>query len=93
VMGADGSDVKRVVKLEGMQARPCWSPDGRRLAFTWNRDGNYDIYAVNLDGAGLVRLTDHAERDDYATWHPDGKSVVFVGERNGKFDLYSVALK
>ncbi len=93
VMNADGTDVKRIIKLEGMQTRPCWSPDGKRLAFTWNRDGNYDIHAVNLDGTGLVRLTDHAERDDYATWHPDGKSVVFVGERNGKFDLYSVSVK
>jgi Tol biopolymer transport system component len=93
VMNADGTNVKRVVKLEGMQARPCWSPDGKRLAFTWNRDGNYDIHAVNLDGTDLVRLTDHAERDDYPTWHPDGKSIAFVGERNGKFDLYSITVK
>jgi len=93
VMNADGSDVKRVIKLDGMQARPCWSPDGKRLAFTWNRDGNYDIHVVNLDGTGLVRLTNHAERDDYACWNPDGKSIVFVGERNGKFDLFSVPVQ
>jgi Tol biopolymer transport system component len=92
-MAADGSDVKRVAKLEGMQMRPCWSPDGTRLAFTWNRDGNYDVYTINLDGTNLVRLTDHAERDDYAAWHPDGKSVAFVGERAGKFDLYTVPVK
>jgi Tol biopolymer transport system component len=48
---------------------------------------------VNLDGTDLVRLTDHAERDDYPTWHPDGKSIAFVGERNGKFDLYSITVK
>lgn len=93
VMNADGSDVKRVGKLEGMQMRPCWSPNGTRLAFTWNRDGVYGIHAINLDGSGLVRLTDSAERSDYATWHPDGKSVVFVGERKGKFDLYRTEVK
>ncbi|HEV3384738.1 MAG TPA: hypothetical protein VG097_07975 [Gemmata sp.] len=93
VMNSDGTEVKRVIKLEGMQTRPCWSPDGRRLAFTWNRDGNYDIYAVNLHGSGLVCLTDNSERDDYSTWHPNGKSVVFVGERNGKFDLYSISVQ
>jgi len=92
VMNSDGSEVKRVIKLEGMQLRPCWSPDGKRLAFTWNREGNYDIYAINLDGTGLVRLTDNPERDDYSTWHPNGNSVVFVGERKGKFDLYSVVV-
>lgn len=93
VMGADGSDVKRVAKLEGMQARPCWSPDGKRLAFTWNRDGKYAVYAIELDGTGLLRLTDGDERDDFAAWHPDGKSVVFVGEVKGKFDLYRVAVQ
>lgn len=90
VMNTDGTDAKRVGKLDGMQARPCWSPDGSRLAFTWNRDGVYSIYAINLDGSGLIRLTNSSERSDYAAWHPDGKSVVFVGERKGKFDLYRV---
>lgn len=93
VMNADGSDAKRVGKLEGMQMRPCWSPDGTRLAFTWNRDGVYGIHAIKLDGGGLARLTESSERSDYATWHPDGKSVVFVGERKGKFDLYQVEVK
>ena len=93
VMNADGSDAKRVGKLEGMQMRPCWSPDGTRLAFTWNRDGVYGIHAIKPDGSGLTRLTDGDERSDYATWHPDGKSVVFVGERKGKFDLYQVEVK
>jgi TolB protein len=90
VMNADGSEVKRLAKLDGMQIRPSWSPDSKRLAFTWNREGNYDIHVINLDGLGLQRLTTSAERDDYATWHPDGKSIVFVGERRGKFDLYQV---
>jgi TolB protein len=92
MMNADGTEVKRVGKLEGMQLRPCWSPDGARLAFTWNREGNYDIYTINTDGSGLVRLTESGERSDYASWHPDGKSVVFVGERKGKFDLYRVGV-
>ena len=90
VMNADGSDAKRVIKLEGMQARPAWSPDGSRLAFTWNRDGRYSIHAVVLNGSGLVRLTEGWDRADYASWHPDGKSIVMVGEREGKSDLYRV---
>lgn len=91
VMNADGADVKRVVKLNGMQARPCWSPDGKKIAFTWSADGKYEIHSVNLDGTGLVRLTDGFERADYPTWHPDGNTLVFVGERAGRFDLFSVS--
>ncbi len=93
MMNADGTNVKRVGKLDGMQLRPCWSPDGSRLAFTWNRDGHYDIFTSKLDGSGLVRVTESGERSDYAAWHPDGRSVVFVGERKGKFDLYKVDVK
>ncbi len=92
VMNADGTDVKRIIKLKGMQTRPCWSPDEQRLAFTWNREGKYDIHAVNIDGTGLVRLTDGLDRADYPVWHPDGKSLAFVGEQAGRFDLFSASL-
>ncbi len=91
-MNADGTGVTRVGRLDGMQMRPCWSPDGSRLAFTWNRAGTYDIYAIKPDGSGLVRLTESGERSDYAAWHPGGAAVVFVGERKGKFDLYRIVV-
>ncbi|HXD86650.1 MAG TPA: hypothetical protein VN641_09160 [Urbifossiella sp.] len=92
VMNANGSGVRRVVKLDGMQMRPSWSPDGQRLAFTSNHAGSYDLWIVRLDGTGLVRLTGSAERDDYSAWRPDGRQIAFVGERNGKFDLYLASI-
>ena len=70
--------------------RPAWSPDGRQLAFTSMRDGNYEIYAMNSDGSNLRRLTNHPERDDFAQWHPDGKHLLTISERDGAFDLYLV---
>jgi len=90
VINADGSKARPVIKLDGMQMRPCWSPDGTMLAFTSNHGGdrNYNVWIVALDGTGLTRVTDHAERDDYPAFHPNGKQIVYVGERQGKFDLY-----
>jgi TolB protein len=35
---------------------PVWSPDGTKMAFYSNRDGNYDIYVMNADGSGVQRL-------------------------------------
>ena len=42
---------------------PAWSPDGKMLAFTSNRDGNAEIYVVNRDGSNLRRVTNHPGAD------------------------------
>ncbi|MHC4953329.1 MAG: TolB family protein [Planctomycetota bacterium] len=55
VMNADGTN--RTVVLEGSNSvsidTPDWSPDGSRLVFEGNIDGQHGIYVINLDGTGL----------------------------------------
>ena len=70
-----------------MDVRPAVSLDGERIAFTSMRDGNYEVYVMDIDGGNVRRITNHEERDDYATWHPDGRLLI-VSEREGRFDLY-----
>lgn len=38
--------------------------------------------------SGLIRLTNHPDRDDYPLWHSDGKHILTVSERDGETDLY-----
>ena len=54
-MNADGSDLDRSTRSPGLDVRPAWSPDGTRIAFTSNRDGNYEIYVMNADGSDLAQ--------------------------------------
>jgi TolB protein len=61
---------------------PAWSPDGRQVAFTSDRDGDPEIYRVGLDGAGLERLTRTPGRDAHPAWSPDGRQIVFQSPRN-----------
>ncbi|MCA1637379.1 MAG: hypothetical protein LC768_03425, partial [Acidobacteria bacterium] len=42
--------------------------DGSRIAFTSNRDGNYEIYVMNLNGSNLARLTNNVAYDDKPSW-------------------------
>ena len=53
------------------------------IAFASRRDGNYEIYTVNLDGSGLTRLTDHPRVDAEPDWSPDGGKIVFFSARDG----------
>ena len=87
-MDADGANVRRLTRSVGLDTRPAWSPDGKRIAFTTNRDGNYEIYGMNADGSGQRNLTNHPGQDNYATWSPDSKKLAFISNRNGGYDVY-----
>ena len=50
----DGRGLRRVVASGGA---PAFSPDGKWVAFVWNRDGNQELYKVLADGREMVRLT------------------------------------
>ena len=60
---------------------PAWSPDGRRIAFVSNRDGNDEIYVMNADGTAVTRLTMNPGEDGGPIWSPDGKQILFVSVR------------
>ncbi len=57
------------------------SPDGKRIAFVSERDGNTEIYAMNPDGSGPRRLTNAFALNDRPSWSPDGKRLVFTSTR------------
>lgn len=53
----------------------------RDLAFTSDRNGNTDVWAVDADGDHLVRLTAHTYADEDPAWSPDGTALAFASER------------
>ncbi len=54
-----------------------------RIAFTSSRSGaRGDIYVMNPDGSGAVRLTDSPFLDGQASWSPDGRRIAFMSERD-----------
>jgi Tol biopolymer transport system component len=59
----------------------AFSPDGNRIAFVSERDGNMEIYVIGADGSGLRRLTHEFALDDHPAWSPDGRRLAFVSTR------------
>src|SRR5216684_5234025 len=80
------------VGLEAQQAArasnnlfPRWSPDGARIAFTSERDGDPEIYVMRADGSHAVRLTYAPGRDAHPFFSHDGKRILFQSPRaNGE---------
>src|SRR6185436_11226570 len=60
---------------------PAWSPDGRKLAFVSERDGNAEIYVMNADGSAQENLTRQPANDSHPAWSPDGRKIAFVSRR------------
>ena len=59
-----------------------------RIAFASERDGNWQIYAMDNDGDNQRNLSNNDFDDQYPSWSPDGKHIAFVSEREGSRDIY-----
>jgi hypothetical protein len=65
-----------------------YSPDGTKIAFMNNYDGDYEICIMNADGSGARQLTKNSATDTYPTWSPDGTKIAFASNRDGDVDIW-----
>lgn len=88
LMRGDGSDPKRLTDDGANNQTPCWSPDGRLIAFVSDRDGNKEIHIIKADGTTPLNLTHHPAEDWTPAWSPDGSTIAFSSYRDGNWELY-----
>jgi tricorn protease len=81
IAGEDGANVVRVTDNTGRDVYPRFSPDGKWIAFSSNRYGNYDVFVVSVTGGAPKRLTYHTGNDEVVGWSRDSQSVVFRSAR------------
>ncbi|MGZ5491672.1 MAG: TolB family protein, partial [Nitrososphaeraceae archaeon] len=60
--------------------------DGSKIAFNSTRDGNYEIYIMNVDGSGQTNLTNNSVGDYYPSFSPDGSQIAFSSDLDGGGD-------
>lgn len=65
-----------------------WSPDGKQLTYCAERNGNYDVYTIGVEGGKETRLTSTEGLDDGPEYSPDGKYIYFNSYRTGHMQIW-----
>lgn len=89
-MNPNGTNQTNITNNAAADGEANYSPDGSKIAFSTNRDGNAEIYQMNADGSSPVRLTNNPAGDASPYYSPDGASIVFVSNRDGNNEIYKM---
>jgi Tol biopolymer transport system component len=98
--GGDSDSAVFIVPITGGVPKPVtekspsylhgWSPDGKYLLYTAERETEYDIYRIKADGGPETRLTTAKCLDDGSEYSPDGKTIYFNSCRGGKMNIWKM---
>ncbi|HJW30576.1 MAG TPA: hypothetical protein VJ508_15190, partial [Saprospiraceae bacterium] len=89
VVSKDGGIANKLSSPSGAEGFARFSPDGSRIAFSGNYDGNYDVYVIPTLGGLPTRLTYHGMADRLTDWYPDGKSILYTSSRESGKQRFS----
>ncbi len=74
----EGGVANRLTTPPGEEILPRFSPDGSKIAFSGNYEGNTDVYVIPSKGGMPLRVTHHGYPDRMLCWYPDGNQIAFT---------------
>ena len=83
--------LRQVTNAPGDDLAPTWSPDGRHVAFTSDRNGIYNLYVTELASGRTQPLTDVLNGVFAPHWSLDGRKIAFTGFGYGGYDIYTLS--
>ena len=89
VVPKSGGVAQKLSSPRGEESFPRFSPDGSRIAFSGNYDGNQDVYLIPVGGGVPERLTHHPAPDRVVDWYPDGRSILMASSMTSEKDRFN----
>lgn len=89
IQDLEGKPVRVLAATGGNVSQPQWSPDGSKLLYSSNRDGDWEIYAYDLESRKTITLTNNKDQDTSPAWLQDG-GIVFASDRTGTWEWYTM---
>jgi Tol biopolymer transport system component len=93
VMNADGTNQTQLTTSPGYDERPSWFPDGEQIAFLARRDGQEEMWAINLKTGRERKLFGLKQDITFPQLSPDGKQIVFNSKKSGTTNLWVVPVE
>ncbi|NKI36282.1 hypothetical protein HFP89_14020 [Wenzhouxiangella sp. XN79A] len=76
-----GGTAVALTRTDAVESNPRWSPDGKRIAYSSDRNGTLDVYLLDLADGNVRRLTFHEAHDVVTGFTADGEAVLFESVR------------
>ncbi|MCM3873398.1 MAG: S41 family peptidase [Pyrinomonadaceae bacterium] len=91
----NGQNVQRLTVNRARDVYGRFSPDGKWIAFSSERNGNLDVFIIPSEGGAAKQLTFHSSDDTVLGWRPDSRAVLFSANRGEDFapQLYLVSVE
>ncbi len=89
IQDLEGKPVRVLAAPDGEVSQPQWSFDGGKLLYSSNRDGDWEIYAYDLESQKTITLTNNKDQDTSPAWLQDG-GIVFASDRTGTWEWYTM---
>ncbi len=87
IVNSNGTGLASLSNNSFEDVTPSFSADGSKILFSSNRDGDHDLFTMNLDGSGQTRLFQLAGNEYHASFTADGTQVVFLSDVTGKSQI------
>jgi len=89
IVAKEGGTAYKLTSAKGTELLARFSPDGKRIAFSGNYNGNVDVYVMPSLGGMPTRITHHGMGDRLLDWYPDGNSLLFASSRESGKQRFS----